>query len=93
MAEQKKKKRKRKPPIKETSKKLAIAILGVALFDIQLCVLATYFNHEIPTEIAVALITEIVAVFLTYCLKAYFGKKAEENIRLEEEFIERDNQE
>lgn len=73
---------------KETSKKLAIAILIVALVDIQFCVLATYFNREIPTEIAVAFITEIVAVFLTYCLKAYFGKKAEEENKLREREFE-----
>lgn len=77
--------KKHKPKTKrETSKKLAIIILAVALIDIQLCILATYFNHEIPTEIAVAFITEIVAIFLTYCLKAYFGKKAEEENRLRE---------
>ena len=84
------KKRKKKVTKKETSKKLATLILIVALVDIQLCILATYFNREIPTEIAVALITEIVAVFLTYCLKAYFGKKAEEEIRMYEEHTDFD---
>jgi hypothetical protein len=69
---------------KETSKKLAIFILVISIIDIQLCIFATYFNHEIPTEIAVALITEVVAVVITYCLKAYFGKKAEEKTRLEQ---------
>ena len=74
----------------ETSKKLAIFILITSVIDIQLCVLATYFNREIPTEIAIAFITEIVAVFLTYCLKAYYGKKAEEFIRLKEKESEED---
>lgn len=83
-------KRKKKVTKRETSKKLAVLILIVALVDIQLCILATYFNHEIPTEIAVALVTEIVAVFLTYCLKAYFGKKAEEEIRMYEEHTDFD---
>lgn len=84
------KNRRKKVTKKETSKKLATLILIVALVDIQLCILATYLNREIPTEIAVALITEIVAVFLTYCLKAYFGKKAEEEIRMYEEHTDFD---
>lgn len=64
---------------------MAAIILIVAIFDIQLCIVSTYFDKEIPTEIAVALITEVVSVFVTYCLKAYFGKKAEEETRLQEE--------
>lgn len=69
----------------EFSKRAAAAILLVALFDVQLCILAVYFDKEAPVEIAVALITEIVGVFLTYCVKAYFGKKAEVESEREEQ--------
>lgn len=68
-------KKKKKTNKIEFSKRAAAAILLVALFDVQLCILAVYFDKEAPVEIAVALITEIVGVFLTYCVKAYFGKK------------------
>lgn len=76
--------RRRKKKRMETSKVLAIVILAVALFDIQIIILAPYFDKVAPESIAVALVTEVVGVFVTYCAKAFMSKKQEENIRLKE---------
>ncbi len=63
---------------KEFSKKLASAILIVALIDIQLTyVLAFLGLSDIAETLSVALVTEVVGVYGIYCLKAYMGKKNE----------------
>lgn len=70
---------------KEFSKKIATVILAVAIFDVQLTyVLAFLGMGDTAETLSITLVTEIVAVFITYCLKAYFGKKAEEETRLKE---------
>lgn len=78
----KSKKRKNK---KETSKKLAIAILVVALIDIQLTYILAFMGMEIAETLSVAIVTEIISVFSVYSIKAYLGKKAEEDMRYKEE--------
>ena len=70
---------------KEYSKKMATLILVVALFDIQLTYVLAFLGHDIAETLSITLVTEVVAVFGIYCLKAYLGKKAEEKTRLEEQ--------
>ena len=79
--------KKKKSNKKEHSKIVATIIVMVALIDVQLCILSTFLEKEIPTEIAVSLIVEIIGVYLTYCVKAHFGKKEEEKTRLIESGI------
>lgn len=75
----KKKVKKRKRPEKLTFSKWAVIVIGiVALVDLNICI---FLDRE---AIAISLITEIIGVFLTYSIKAYFGKKAEEETRLKE---------
>lgn len=70
------KKKKRKTKI-EYSKKWVAIILIVTLIDINLCIILDRME-----TLAVALITEIVAVFGGYMVKAFLGKKAEEENKL-----------
>lgn len=63
-------------------KRVTTIILAVTLFDIQLCILATFFDKVIPTEICVALITDVLGIFIAYTVKSYLGKKEEEKTRL-----------
>lgn len=67
----------------EFSKRAAAIILLLALFDLQICILAAFFGVLISDEIPVNLIKVIIGTFLVYCLKAYFGKKAEVRSQLE----------
>ena len=81
--ETKKKAKKRKKPEKLTFSKWAVIVIGiVAVIDLNICI---FLDRE---AIAISLITEIIGVFLTYSIKAYFGKKAEEETRLKEERYE-----
>ena len=75
---------KKKKTKKEYSKKMATLILAVALFDVQLTYILAFFNKEIAETLSVGLVTEIIGIYVIYCLKAYFGKKGEENTRLKE---------
>lgn len=64
---------------------MATVILAVAICDVQLTYLLAFLGMGDTAEtLSITLVTEIVAVFITYCLKAYFGKKAEEETRLKE---------
>lgn len=68
----------------EFSKRAAAVILLLALFDLQLCILAPFWSVLVPDVIPENLIKGIIGVFLIYCLKAYFGKKAEVKSQFEE---------
>jgi hypothetical protein len=59
-------------------------ILIVALIDIQLTYILAFLGKEIAETLAITLVTEVVAVFGTYSIKAYLGKRNEEKTRLEE---------
>lgn len=61
------------------SKRVTMTILIVALIDLQICI---FRNLE---TLAISIITEIVAVVLTYSIKAFYGKREEERTRLQEE--------
>ena len=61
------------------SKRVVMVILITALIDLQICI---FKNLE---TLAISIITEIVAVVLTYSIKAFYGKREEERTRLQEE--------
>ena len=61
------------------SKRVTMTILIVALIDLQICI---FRNLE---TLAISIITEIVAVVLTYSIKAFYGKREAERTRLQEE--------
>ena len=70
---------KKKRISKMTFSKWAVIIIGaVALIDLNICI---FLGQE---AIAISLITEIIGVFLTYSIKAYYGKKNEEENKLKE---------
>lgn len=76
--------KKKKRIKKEYSKRMTTLILIVALVDIQLTYVLAFLGKEIAETLAITLVTEVVAVFGTYSIKAYLGKRNEERIRLEE---------
>lgn len=61
------------------SKRVVTVILVTALIDLQICI---FRNLE---TLAISIITEIVAVVLTYSIKAFYGKREAERTRLQEE--------
>lgn len=61
------------------SKRVVTIILVTALIDLQICI---FRNLE---TLAISIITEIIAVVLTYSIKAFYGKREEERTRLQEE--------
>lgn len=62
----------------ETSKKLAIAIIVIALIDIQLPFILAFMGRDVIAEtLALTICTEIVGVYAAYCVKAFKGKKEE----------------
>lgn len=75
---------KKKKTKKEYSKRMTTLILIVALVDIQLTYVLAFLGKEIAETLAITLVTEVVAVFGTYSIKAYLGKRNEEKTRLEE---------
>lgn len=81
---------KKKKTKKEFSKRMATIILSVALVDVQLTYILAFFNKEMAETLSVALVTEIIGIYLIYCWKAYLGKKGEENTRLKEKEMDHD---
>ena len=60
-------------------------IINVALIDIQFPFILAFMGREnIAETMGGLIVTEIVAVFLVYCLKSFFETNAQENIRLRE---------
>lgn len=60
-------------------KRLTAIILTVSLIDLQICIF-----KELET-LAIAFITNIIAVAFIYSIKAFLGKREEERVRLQEE--------
>lgn len=69
----------RRPTKLSFSKWAMIVIVFVAIVDLNICI---FLGQE---AIAISLITEIIGVFLTYCIKAYYGKRNEEENKLRKE--------
>ena len=60
------------------SKRVVTIILVTALIDLQICI---FRNLE---TLAISIITEIVAVVITFSIKAFYGKREAERTRLQE---------
>lgn len=59
-------------------------ILFVALLDIQFCFLLAAFDKvQIAESLGIALVTEVIGVFIAYCCKSYKETKEEESIKLQ----------
>ena len=69
---------------------MAAIILGVALVDVQLTYILAFLGKEIAETLSITLVTEIIAVFGIYCVKAYLGKKGEEATRIKEKQMDHD---
>lgn len=78
-------KRKRKQKSKNTFTKIWInRILWVCVIDMQFpYILALCDKTEIAESLAVAIVTEIVTVFVAYLAKSYFETKAEKKQEFE----------
>lgn len=61
------------------SKRVVLFILLIAVVDLQICIF-----RGLET-VAISIITEIVAIILTYSVKAFYGKREAERTRLQEE--------
>lgn len=60
------------------------AILIVALIDLQMPFVLAYLGREnIAENLGALLITEIIGVFLVYCLKSFFETKEEKKNEIE----------
>lgn len=58
----------------------------VALFDIQIpFVLAFLGRDQIAETLGGLIVTEVIGVFLVYCLKSFFETREEERNRIKEE--------
>lgn len=64
------------------SKRVTSIILGVALFDIQMTYVLAFLGMTDTAEtLSIALVTEVIGVLITYSVKAYLGKRNEENLK------------
>ena len=64
------------------SKRVTSIILGVALFDIQMTYVLAFLGMTDTAEtLSNALVTEVLGVLITYSVKAYLGKRNEENLK------------
>lgn len=67
------------------TKKIMNRIITVALIDMQFpFVLALLNRDQIAETMGGLIVTEIVGVFLVYCLKSFFETRESEKIRMEE---------
>lgn len=67
------------------TKKMMTRIVTVALIDMQFpFVLALLGKDQIAETLGGLIVTEIVGVFLVYCMKSYFETKESEKIRMKE---------
>lgn len=73
------------------SKKIVIAVIIVALIDIQFpFILAFLGKEEIAQTLAISIVTEIIGVVITYSVKAFFETREEEKVKLERDKMEND---
>ena len=73
------------------TKKWMNIIMTVTLIDLQIpFVLAFLDKMQIAETLGGLLVTEIIGVFLVYCVKSFFGKREEENMKLKQQLLEND---
>lgn len=70
------------------TKRILNRIITIALIDIQFpFILALLGKDQIAETMGGLIVTEIVGVFLVYCLKSFFETKESEKVRLKEKQI------
>lgn len=70
------------------TKKWMTIILVVALIDLQVpFILAFLDKMQIAETLGGLLVTEIIAVFLVYCVKSFFGKREEEEMKFKRDVV------
>lgn len=75
------------------TKKMMNRIIAVALIDMQFpFILALLGKEQIAETIGGLIVTEIIGVFIAYCLKSFFETKESEKIRLQEEQIKTESE-
>ena len=81
---------KRRRKTKQTySKRVTSIILGVALFDIQLTYVLAFLGMTDTAEtLSITLVTEVIGVFAVYSVKAYLGKRNEEENKLKKKELD-----
>lgn len=57
-------------------------ILAISLIDVQLTFVLAWFDKDTVVTLAVAIVTEIIAVGLGYGVKSFLGKKEEEDNKI-----------
>ncbi|MBD5395030.1 MAG: hypothetical protein HDR71_12375 [Lachnospiraceae bacterium] len=68
------------------TKKMMNRIIAIALIDMQFpFILAFLGKEQIAESMGSLIVTEIIGVFMAYCLKSFFETKESEKIRLQEE--------
>ena len=71
------------------TKKAVKALLVVGVVNAEIPYILAYLGREPCAELAIAWITEIVAVILGYLCKAYFETKEQERNKLREKQLEK----
>ena len=74
------------------TKKAVKALLIVGVLNAEIPYLLAYLGREPCAELAIAWITEIVAVILGYLCKAYFETKEQEKNKLREKQPEKEQE-
>ena len=71
------------------TKKMMNRIISVALIDMQFpFILAFLGKEQIAETMGGIIVTEIIGVFMAYCLKSFFETRESEKTRLREEQIQ-----
>ena len=71
------------------TKKMMNRIIIVALIDIQFPFILAFFGKEqIAETMGGLIVTEIIGVFMAYCLKSFFETRESEKTRLREKQIQ-----
>lgn len=70
------------------TKRMLDRIINVALLDMQFpFLLAMLGREQIAETLGGLIVTQIIGVFLVYCVKSFFETKEEEKVRLKEQEV------
>lgn len=73
------------------TKRMMTRIITIALLDMQFpFILALLGRDQIAETLGGLIVTEIVGVFLVYCVKSFFETKESEKVRLQEQLNKND---
>lgn len=65
----------------EVSKIIAVVLLTISVIDLQLSYILAFQGKEMGETLSVAIVSEIVAVTITYFIKSFKSKSNEENLK------------